>query len=159
MAPIANTIRRRTKRNATPICSNMKERFSQRILTLGKRELKRQWIQHTYSPRLDNNYQSWNSTKQKQKTNYNKNIYTTRKFPIIILPANRHFKKIRHLSHSNSCQFTIKINWQIQESVTYHLSNPQQSDSTAGMQTKGSKAAKKSPFVGTWSSLVLITSK
>ena len=44
-------------------------------------------------------------------------------------------------------------------SFTYHLSKPEQSDSNAGIHTKGSKAARKSAFVGTMSSLELTTSK
>lgn len=43
--------------------------------------------------------------------------------------------------------------------MTNHLSHPEHSDNNAGMHTKGSKAARKSPFVGTWSSLDLTTSK
>lgn len=49
---------------------------------------------------------------------------------------------------------------QLQEKqrVTYHLYSPEHRDRNAGMQIKGSKAARKSPFVGTWSSLDFTTS-
>jgi hypothetical protein len=54
----------------------------------------------------------------------------------------------------------ISVAKQLQESkkFTHHLYNPEHRDRNAGMQIKGSKAARKSPFVGTWSSLDFTTS-
>lgn len=42
---------------------------------------------------------------------------------------------------------------------SHHLYSPEQRESKAGMHTSGSKAARKSPFVGTPSSLDFTTSK
>lgn len=124
----------------------------------------------SYRPRFNYNYDSCYRTKQKKKTNSNKDIYTTRKYPIIIFPENiihtillfwqatiiSQSPYLKTPSHGLELQCLATWEW---TELTHHLCNPEQRDSSAGIHIKGSKAARKSPSVGTWSSLDFTTSK
>ena len=65
----------------------------------------------TYSPWLNHNYNSRYCTKQKKKTNNNKYIYTSRKFPIIVFPVNSFYSTLNSQTNAHLQQYNNIQSW------------------------------------------------